>query len=294
MMPVRKNLCHLENRRPQAGHAGLLLSRYLFTPVKDDKHSDERKKLFAFAHDANRNTLEIYKPAFDRWEMSLTPAHPPKMETISEKLKISSRLIVGLGDESPTEVGIRLHHTYGTPIIPGSSLKGLAAHYAHQIYGGMDLQDQVTGDHTAWRPNGAFHTAIFGTTKEGGLITFHDAWILPASLEMPTEGLLRDVMTPHHGDYYMAPEGDTTKAPTDFDDPNPIAFLSVAGTFLVALSCDRDLEVLTASDNPTDTPARQILNVALDLLKAALEDWGVGGKTNAGYGRMTATLSPTQ
>lgn len=32
--------------------------------------------------------------------------------------------------------GITLHHTYGVPFLPGTALKGLAAHYAHQIFGG--------------------------------------------------------------------------------------------------------------------------------------------------------------
>lgn len=37
-----------------------------------------------------------------------------------------NRLIVGLGTKGMLEVGIRLHHLYGYPIIPGSALKGLA------------------------------------------------------------------------------------------------------------------------------------------------------------------------
>jgi CRISPR/Cas system CMR subunit Cmr6 (Cas7 group RAMP superfamily) len=35
-----------------------------------------------------------------------------------------------------------------------------------------------------------------------GFLVFHDAWITPESLAR--EGLLVDVMTPHHSRYYMA------------------------------------------------------------------------------------------
>ena len=38
--------------------------------------------------------------------------------------------------------------------------------------------------------------------RRHGFITFHDAWISPEALSKTDEGLLEDVMTPHHGDYY--------------------------------------------------------------------------------------------
>ena len=50
-------------------------------------------------------------------------------------LSTAGRLIVGLGSENVLETGIRLHHTYGLPIIPGSAFKGLAAHYCHEAWG---------------------------------------------------------------------------------------------------------------------------------------------------------------
>jgi CRISPR-associated protein Cmr6 len=82
-------------------------------------------------------------------------------------------------------------------------------------------------------------------------------------------------MTPHHADYYMAqPE---SAAPTDFDDPNPVTFLSVAGDFRVAVACD------VAGEAGNRWAER-----ALQLVTEALAYWGVGGKTSAGYGRMYA------
>jgi CRISPR-associated protein Cmr6 len=74
-------------------------------------------------------------------------------------------------------------------------------------------------------------------------------------------------MTPHHGKYYLTPEAN---APTDFDDPNPVTFLSVTGKFRLAVSCQN----------------QEWADFTLKLLKAALKDWGIGGKTSSGYGRM--------
>jgi CRISPR-associated protein Cmr6 len=109
---------------------------------------------------------------------------------------------------------------------------------------------------------GSHYRTIFGTTDDSGHVVFHDSWSYPGS-----KGLVMDVMTPHHGNYYS---GKPDAAPTDFDDPNPVTFLSVAGKFRVAVSCENN----------------DWADFTLTLLKSALKDWGVGGKTSSGYGRM--------
>ncbi|AEH24490.1 type III-B CRISPR module RAMP protein Cmr6 [Pyrococcus yayanosii] len=48
-------------------------------------------------------------------------------------LRLKSRLVVGLGDESVYETSIRLLRNYGVPYIPGSALKGIAKHYAFEL-----------------------------------------------------------------------------------------------------------------------------------------------------------------
>jgi CRISPR-associated protein Cmr6 len=79
-------------------------------------------------------------------------------------------------------------------------------------------------------------------------------------------------MNPHHSKYYSALQ----ETPTDFDDPIPIPFLSVQGKFLVGVSADRSLP-----------RAREWLDLAFGLIAEALEQWGIGGKTSSGYGRLT-------
>jgi len=187
-----------------------------------------------------------------------------------------------LGTASVLETGIRLHHTYGVPIIPGSALKGLTAHYCDQVRAGKDgeaaLKRYVPQETDLKAARDGARTAyevLFGSTQRAGHIIFHDAWITPCSLER-TEGKRRsgalhlDVMTPHHPRYYA---GDRGAYPTDFDDPTPIPFVSATGTFLIAVSCD----------DPTGTGWAKL---ALNLLCEALRNWGAGGKTSSGYGRL--------
>ncbi len=237
---------------------GLLLARYLRTT--DDQGAGKRT-LFDQARSAQKHARDLYRLAYRRWEEDSAGAS-------AMILSVRGRLVIGLGAESALETGLTLHHTYGVPVLPGSALKGLAAHYCDRVWGQQDPAFR--------RDSGPHYHELFGATDDSGHITFHDAWITPESLIAPNQGLVLDVMTPHHGLYYMAGPDDNA-APTDFDDPNPVSFLSVAGAFRVAVSCDVPGEV-------GDKWAR----LALKLLTEALGSWGIGGKTNAGYGRLRA------
>ncbi|MCS7271383.1 MAG: type III-B CRISPR module RAMP protein Cmr6, partial [Gemmataceae bacterium] len=111
---------------------------------------------------------------------------------------------------------------------------------------------------------------LFGTTEDSGCIIFHDGWLV---VEVNTNPLQMDVMTPHHPSWV-----DGSAPPTDFDSPNPVPFLSVAGAFHVAVSWH----------GPDDDYPKAVAwtELALDLLVVAIGDWGIGGKTSSGYGRM--------
>ncbi|MDD1695239.1 MAG: type III-B CRISPR module RAMP protein Cmr6, partial [Methanoregula sp.] len=93
------------------------------------------------------------------------------------------------------------------------------------------------------------------------------AWIVP---EAAADSLQLDIMTPHHPEYYKG-----SCAPTDFDDPIPLPFVSISGTFCVAVSCD-----------VPGSNGKKWQVLAFQLITEALGSWGIGGKTSAGYGRM--------
>ena len=249
----------------KGSHAGLILARYL---QGHDKEHAEKRGLQKAAVAAVGNGADVYRVAFDRWKSGL-PDLPgvPKTATCT----VDGRLVIGLGSQNVLETGLTLHHTYGVPFIPGPALKGLAAHYCDAVWGwGEGGDEKYRKDKTGERV-GETYRILFGTTDDGGYLTFHDAWLVPGS-----GGLELDVMTPHHGGYNMPADPKNPAPPTDFDDPNPVSFLSVKGKFLVAVSFVGESE-----------DAEKWAELGLDLLTSALDEWGVGGKTNAGYGRLT-------
>src|SRR5207237_5666779 len=111
------------------------------------------------------------------------------------------------------------------------------------------------------------HRLLFGTTDDSGCLIFHDAWLTPDS----PNPLVMDVMTPHHPKWL-----DGAVPPTDFDSPVPVPFVSVGGAFRVAVSWH----------GPVSGKAQYWTELGFDLLAEALREWGVGGKTSSGYGRL--------
>jgi CRISPR-associated protein Cmr6 len=258
-----------KQEHPVGANAGLLRDRYLRVAVKDKaNHPGARRDLFEAMRQSLVQSEAVYLAAYLRklstyQENSL---QEPKAEGF---FRTKGRMVIGLGGENVLETGITLNHTYGTPLIPGTALKGLASHYCDQVWGERD-QGQGFKRWKKVEPGGEYHKAIFGTTEDSGHIIFHDAWVTPETM---AKSLQPDVMTPHHGDYYSG-----EAAPTDCDDPNPVTFLSIVGTFHVAVSCDVPGE-----------EGQKWAKLAFDLLTEALREWGIGGKTNAGYGRLVLT-----
>lgn len=188
----------------------------------------------------------VYVNYYNRWVSRLQ-----EIGSATEVAATTGRMVINLGAESASEVSIALHHTYGVPLIPGTALKGLAAHYANSNMG------------AEWKKGTDAYKAIFGTGKTAGYVTFHDALLVP---EYPdTQPLKKDVVTGHHQNYN---KGDDVP-PADWDSPNIIPFISVHGKFLIAISGDEKAKP-----------------VAMEILRLALLNEGVGAKTSSGYGRM--------
>ena len=241
-------------------HPGLILDRYLENT--DDKGSS-KAKLYANAiaaikgHDLQR----LYEAAWNRVKSAMVPG----TLLLHIKYDSASKLIVGLGCQNVLEAGLALHRTYGVPWLPGSALKGLAAHVAHQIWGGND---------EAWRVGGEKHAVLFGSSSSehaesaGGLVQFHDGLPKPGSIN-----LFEDVLTPHHSDWNTSTDENIRPA-TDFDSPVPVSFLAFQAQFMLAVS-KRDPRL----PDIWLKHAEQLLKFGLTTL-----GWGIGAKTNAGYG----------
>lgn len=165
------------------------------------------------------------------------------------------RMIVGLGGESVLETDLTLHNLYGIPYIPGSALKGLTrAYVTGEVFPSKDIEH-----------DNEIVKQIFGSQEHAGTVIFFDA--------MPVEGkatFVLDIMNSHYPNYYGE-----KKTPTNDQNPNPVTFLTVTNTaFMFALA-------------PRDPRYIDDVNTAKDWLQKALEKYGVGGKTSAGYGYFT-------
>jgi CRISPR-associated protein Cmr6 len=180
-----------------------------------------------------------------------------------------TRVVVGLGLPQPIETGFLLDRLTGCPYLPGSSVKGVLRAAARRVAAGeLTLKGDPGTDIGFFRENldRLFGPALGGNADAAkGELVFFDAF----PTRWPT--LEVDVLTPHQGDYYV---GGSDSVPGDWHDPVPVPFLTVApGTCFVFHFRCRNL--LTAE---TD------LSVVERLLRGALDELGIGGKTGAGYG----------
>lgn len=189
-------------------------------------------------------------------------------------LRTDSRLIAGLGYDSPLEIGMTLHPLHGFPYLPGSTVKGLARAWATTV--ALPQGETTEADITA-----VFGHAPGAPTEKTarGSVTFFDA--LPRLDDTavggnPDETVLEvDVMTPHYGPYYTGsddnPETHPLDAlPGDWHQPTPVPFLTVAANVRFSFA-------MTAADSSR-------LALAKTWLTQALVHLGVGSKTRAGYG----------
>lgn len=255
--PIPKAACaafraHM-NKKPQ--NAGLIFDRYAPDWRKDPKLKQEGLEVVRRAAENADDRLLIAWNA--RWNESVRAAG-----AVPFSMKTDWRFVAGLGRKGPLEVGFAFHR-YGFPILPGSSVKGIARAYA-SLYLGKDEKDEE-------------FLAIFGCAPQGsedetgaqcGGAIFFDA--IPASLPK----LDMDIMNPHFPDYYQDKSGKTP--PTDSQSPVPVYFLTVApGT---------EFHFAVGWRGMLDDESKKLRNKAEEWLRKGLMELGAGAKTSAGYG----------
>lgn len=112
----------------------------------------------------------------------------------------------------------------------------------------------------------------FGATDGRGEVTFFDGF--PVLLRIQKDGkevsiLELDIINTHYQKYYT---GDAKVAPADYLNPNPVYFLTVRqGT---------PFRFLLAGKDGT------LLGTVASWLREAVQQFGIGAKTSAGYGEM--------
>lgn len=234
---------------------------------------------------------------------------------------VNWRLAIGLGNASVFENSLTLHHIYGLPYIPASSVKGIVRSWLIQEYFSYDSDgneyDEL-GEGRALRDSEAF-SLIFGTPSEfdireeevnGKKRTWTEKSRLRNSEGNPTAHIGNivffdaypiskpkvyvDIMNPHYPEYYK--EG-SSKPPADWQNPVPIFFLTIKDTsfqflFGIRKGCS-EVEYQKLSNVSFQHPSNPKMNkegsaesVLKELLEEALTFVGAGAKTATGYGRM--------
>lgn len=227
-------------------NAGLWLDKYITEQLERNENvsTDELTPQAKLVKEVSKIKIPVaYKKFYERWTETLEKAGAK-----TEIAKAQGRIAIDLGAESVLETSVCLHYIYGLPYIPGSALKGLATHYAHNQLG------------EKWDEGSEAYKIMFGDTTSAGYVTFFDALYIPKG-----KGLWPDIITVHHPEYYKG----KNIPPADWDSPTPIPFLSATGDYLIALS---------GPDEWVET--------AFEILSLALKKLGVGAKTSSGYGRM--------
>lgn len=290
---MRNALRELRVSELQPDHVGLAYDRWAPLDEASGKIADDSRSIW-LQQLAETRVSPDYVDALERWRSSLG-----ERDSVLVELRLTSRLLIGHGNPSPTDVGLTVHHTWGVPMIPGTAIKGLLSQYVDIVFGPQNRgahprspeadQERAPFQGVTWSGSriahgpGEVYRALFGapaaesdetfeTTESRGGVVFHDALFVPEGKKDAPFAV--DVLTVHQKTYYNQ---NGLQLPNDYDDPNPVTFLTVQpGTkFLFALSGAQDW-----------------IELALQLLMEALSEWGVGGKTSSGYGRFEAGRLP--
>ncbi|MDX2305780.1 MAG: type III-B CRISPR module RAMP protein Cmr6 [Microscillaceae bacterium] len=191
------------------------------------------------------------------------------------------RFIIGLGGASIYETGITLHHIYGIPYIPATSIKGVVRswylldkyHDKKAEMEGYAIQDEefckVFGCAKDLKINGKpFESILKG--KDGRSAEFEGNIIFFDAFPLTAPKLKLDIMTPHYQPYYDDKKGE--KPPADYYSPNPIPFLTIENTkFRMYFGVKKEKD-------------KALVETTHTWLKKALLQRGIGAKTAVGYG----------
>jgi CRISPR type III-B/RAMP module RAMP protein Cmr6 len=204
----------------------------------------------------------LVQSAYNRWYSMMSA-----MKAMLFNASLDWRMVIGLGGESVLETDITLHHLYGIPFIPASALKGLTRAYVTGEVEGYK-SDKIDNDNTEVE-------RIFGSQEHAGTVIFFDA--------MPVNGITNfvlDIMNPHYPEYYAG-----NKLPTNDQNPVPITFLTVTNTTFTF--------ALTPRDSSKEQHVKDVEQVNA-WLQEAIQKYGVGGKTSAGYGYFKKEMSSAE
>src|SRR5262245_56883348 len=118
----------LRQAQSQEPHPGLRAERYAAIDLVRGVLSDEKKPEHVRLLTEQR-VPEVYGWAYQRWRQMVSRV------CWTAEVSTRSRLLIGVGNPSPLENGLTLHHTYGVPYLPATALKGVLNHWLAERFG---------------------------------------------------------------------------------------------------------------------------------------------------------------
>lgn len=258
---------------------GLWLDRLIPVNQADRKGafglSGEARHFALTAWCGRRYTSQLAAQALSRQREAVTALHSvydsqgnKRCLAIRVRAKQCGRLLMDGGRAHPLSTSLSFHPQWGVPRIAGSAVKGAIrslaeAEGANELLETMGIEEK-------------------GLQRQASQVVFHEA--------LPVDGkfmLAIDVVTPHYGKYYTGNE-----PPSERMSPVPHSFLTVVETtfefWIAAELMPAEGEDESQGNSGIDArinKAVKTLSDAKKYLVLALKEWGVGGKTSAGYGR---------
>ncbi|MFW5443056.1 MAG: type III-B CRISPR module RAMP protein Cmr6 [Methylococcaceae bacterium] len=252
----RELLTHID----QSEHAGLLLDKgfsvWAENAVKKNEIVEIKQHNNA-THDLHIDASNIvFSPLYEKAYQNWKQYHIENSDNSCVWFgALVNRLFLGMGESSPLEAGITLHHTYGVPIIPGSAVKGVLSHFANEIGLSDEIKTVLFG-----REDNAISKQDRG---EAGCIIFNDAWWIPKG-----KSLVPEMITVHAQQYYKDKGRDAPHP--DFESPNPNPQIAIQGGFLFSVEGDK-----------------KWVKYVIKFLAKAMQCKGLGAKKASGYGYFT-------
>lgn len=187
----------------------------------------------------------------------------PKNEMVNKSIPLNVAypgLVTGVGIshqaniEGEFKLGLHFDHTSGQPVVYGSSVKGVLKHYLEEVYEGPLNIDDLKNDIFEGNGKSVYCRDIF-----------FDAVIVKSN-NKDGRILASDSITPHSGG--------------PLKDPIPLTFVKIASGCTLEF---RFRLVDSVIDGKTVT-VKEKLQIFSDILTT----YGVGAKTNVGYGQLEA------
>ena len=283
-----------QNRDYQrADHFGIKWNKWVFVDAKksekDQKaelliRNDQRQIEFRVGFNFEKANGQIIRAIqAEQQDMMVAMQASGWSFQVVDDLQALWRTVIGLGNNSVYEVSMTLHHTYGIPYVPATTLKGIVRSWI--------IRECFKRKENRALENGLF-VHLFGETDQKGAVVFFDAFPQTPPVLRP------DVMNVLYPDYYMK-----GKAPGDWQAGRPVYFLTLDAKdyhkkplkfqYLFGLMPGDENTTLQSFGEAAEPFVKlkdlssnsSLLETVGQWTKRALYLHGLGSKTSRGYGR---------